>query len=201
MNLLAHLHLSDGSPGSMLGGVVADLVKPPQVAALPGDVQEGVRLHRLIDAFTDRHPLVQGSIGRIAAEWTWFSGIIIDIYYDHILARNWTRYSTEPLEAFADRCYDALDAGRPLVPPEAADFLLHFIEDDRLVKYATVKGIEDTLARVSNRIGVRMPRNAVRLEEAMPDLLAKDAHLADDFHAFYPELIAFAEGVKAEPPG
>jgi acyl carrier protein phosphodiesterase len=197
VNFLAHLHLSDGTPASMLGGVVADLLKQPQVAALPAEVQEGVRLHRLIDAYTDSHPVVRGSVSRIAAQWTWFSGIIIDVYYDHVLARDWTRYSTEPLEVFADRCYDALEGDLPLIPDEAARFISGFIEDNRLVKYATVEGITDTLARLSNRIARRMPKNAVRLEGAMPELLAKDDRLAADFHAFYPELVGHAARVKA----
>jgi acyl carrier protein phosphodiesterase len=171
-------------------------MKPREIAALPADVRAGVRLHRLIDSFTDNHAVVRGSITRIAEEWNWFSGIIIDIYYDHILARDWARHSAEPLETFAGRCYAALDAGRTVVTAEAAEFLLAFIEDDRLVKYATSKGIEDTLARVSNRIERRMPKHAVRLERAMPLLIEKDARLAADFHIFYPELVAHASRVK-----
>ena len=86
MNFLAHLHLSDGTPGSMLGGILADFVKGPDVAALPPDILAGVRLHRHIDAFTDRHAVVQRSIHRVSAKLGWFAGIVIDIYYDHVLA-------------------------------------------------------------------------------------------------------------------
>ena len=181
----------------MLGGVVADLMRPRDIDLLPPDVREGVRLHRLIDSFTDRHTVVRGSVARIAAGWTWFAGIIIDVYYDHLLARDWHHYCSEPLRAFADRCYAALDAGRDIVTPEAAGFLYHFVRSDRLVQYATVEGIADTLGRVSNRIAERMPKHAVRLEHAMPRLLELDAALAADFHAFYPELIAHADRVKA----
>ena len=97
MNFLAHLHLADPDPALMLGGVVADFARNPEVAALPADVQAGVRLHRLIDGFTDRHPVVHRSIGRVAGRLGWFAGIVIDIYYDHILARDWATYSAEPL--------------------------------------------------------------------------------------------------------
>src|SRR5205814_9853466 len=76
-------------------------------------------------------------------------------------------------------------------------FVRAFIADDRLLRYATAEGIAATLARLSDRIARRMPRHAVRLEAAMPDLLAADAELAADFHAFYPELIAFADRCKA----
>src|SRR5438477_7550679 len=133
----------------MLGGIVADFARPPVVATLPAAVQEGIRLHRLIDGFTDRHPIVQGSISRIAEKFHWFSGIIIDIYYDHILARDWSRYSAEPLEAFADRAYDAIEAQLEFIPEEGREFARRFIDDDRLVQYGTIEGITNTLSRVS----------------------------------------------------
>lgn len=197
MNFLAHLHLSDGTPSSMLGGIAADFVKPQEAANLPVDVRTGIRLHQLVDGFTDRHPVVQRSIGRIAGKYHWFSGIIIDVYYDHVLAREWTRYSVEPLRAFADRAYAALETLLPVAPDEAARFIRLFIGDDRLVRYATEDGIANTLARVSDRIAKRMPKRAIRLESAMPDLLAADVLLCDDFHTFYPELVTFADHCKA----
>ena len=197
MNFLAHLHLSDRSPGSMLGGILADIVRGPDVASLPADVQAGVRLHRLIDAFTDRHPVVMRSIGRVSDRLGWFAGIVIDIYYDHILARDWHRYEPEPLRAFADRAYRVFEEALPLLSEENAGRLHGYVVNDILVRYATADGIAEALARVSDRIARRMPTRAIRLEAAMPDLVAADAALAADFHAFYPELIAHADGVKA----
>lgn len=199
MNFLAHLHLSTGTPASMLGGVVADLMKPREISLLPDDVQAGVRLHRQIDAFTDSHALVRRSIGRIAADWHWFSGIIIDVYYDHLLARDWSCYSDEPLPHFAARCYQVLADGRSLLTPDAAEFLSNFIASDRLLSYATDDGIAETLGHLSNRIARRMPKHVVRLEDAMPMLRTRDAGLAADFHAFYPELMAFAGDVRTRP--
>lgn len=199
MNFLAHLHLSAGTPASMLGGIAADFVKPADVRLLPPDVQAGVMLHRQIDAFTDSHPRVRESIRRLPG-LGWLGGIVIDIYYDHLLARDFTRYSAEPLRAFANRAYAAL---APAVPTagDAAGFLRAMIADDRLVRYGTVEGIADTLARLSDRIARRIPRHAVRLEAAMPELLRQDAELEGDFHAFYPELIAHAAACKAAAAG
>ena len=192
VNFLAHLHLADPDPGLMLGGIVADFVRNPEIAVLPADVQAGVRLHRLIDSYTDSHPVVRGSVGRIAEKYGWFSGIIIDIYYDHILARGWARYSSEPLPKFAGRAYALLEGSLESVPEEPARFIRSFIDDDRLMRYATPEGIEDTLARVSRRIALRIPKKVIQLERAMPDLIASDERLTQDFHSFYPELIAFA---------
>ena len=89
----------------------------------------------------------------------------------------------------------------PYAPPEAAEFIRWMIEDDRLVRYSTREGIEDTLARLSRRIARRMPRNPVQLDRAMPLLDAQDSHLANDFHLFYPELREFAAKARSEIGG
>lgn len=192
MNFLAHLHLAAPGRGLMLGGVLADLLTPAEIAALPADVRDGVRLHRLIDGFTDRHPVVQRSIRRVSAGLGWFSGIVIDVYYDHLLARAWADYADQPLRGFADHCYALFHDAAPGLPTEGRRFAHHFAADDRLVRYGTVEGIAETLDRVSARIAARMPTRAVHLRDAMPALLAADAELAADFGVFYPELVAFA---------
>ncbi len=200
MNFLAHLHLADGDPGDMTGGVAADFVRNPDLHRLTPDVLRGVMLHRLIDGFTDRHPLTHRSISRVARQMGWYGGIVIDIYYDHILARDWSRYSGEPLAEFAARSYRVLDDGHAALPEDARDFIRRFVDEDRLNRYATRDGIEDTLARVSRVIAKRIPNRPVWLPDAMPVLIAKDAELVVDFHAFYPELMAFVAEHRGERP-
>ncbi len=192
MNFLAHLHLADGDAGDMTGGIAADFVRHPDLGKLAPDVLRGVMLHRAVDGFTDRNPLTHRSISRISKQFGWFAGIVIDIYYDHILARDWRAYSSEPLAAFAARSYAVLEDRHGALPEDARDFIRKFIDQDRLNRYATLEGIEDTLARVSHVIAERIPHRAMWLPDAMPLLVARDAELATDFHAFYPELVAFA---------
>jgi acyl carrier protein phosphodiesterase len=201
MNFLAHLHLADPDPGLMLGGVVADFARNPEIATLPEEVRRGVQLHRLIDGFTDRHPVVQRSVGRISPRMGWFSGIVIDIYYDYILGRDWERYSAEPLRAFADRAYGLLEGLYPVAPPDGQWFLRRLIDRDYLYGYSTTEGITLALDRVSRRIAERIPQKAIPLTDALPDLRAADAELAADFHTFYPELTAFAERSRREIAG
>jgi acyl carrier protein phosphodiesterase len=180
----------------MLGGVAADFVRNPDLPLLTADVLRGVRLHRLIDGFTDRHLITLRSISRVSRSLGWFGGIVIDIYYDHILAREWSRYSNEPLAEFAERCYRVLDSGFATLPDDARDFIRRFVDEDRLNRYATRDGIEDTLERVSRVIAKRIPHRAIWLPDAMPLLVSLDPELAGDFHAFYPELMAFAAEQK-----
>ncbi|MBY0460303.1 MAG: acyl carrier protein phosphodiesterase, partial [Gemmataceae bacterium] len=114
----------------------------------------------------------------------------------HVLARDWPRYSAEPLADFAARSYQVLEDHFAGLNEDARDFIRRFIDDDRLNQYATRAGIEETLARVSRVIAERIPTRAVWLPDAMPLLVSLDADLATDFHAFYPELIAFAGECK-----
>ena len=200
LNFLAHLHLADGDPGDMAGGVAADFVRNPDLPALAPGVLRGVMLHRLIDGFTDRHPLTLRSISRVSREFGWFGGILIDIYYDHILAREWARYSAETLPSFAARSYRVLEDHLVGLPVDASTFMRRFVDDDRLNRYATLDGIEDTLARVSKVIADRIPHRAMWLPDAMPLLISRDAEIATDFHGFYPELMAFATERKGNRP-
>jgi acyl carrier protein phosphodiesterase len=200
LNFLAHLHLADGDAGDMTGGVAADFVRNPDLHRLSPEVFRGVMLHRLIDGFTDRHPTTLRSISRVSRTMGWFGGIVIDIYYDHILAREWNRYSAEPLATFAARSYGVLDAGHAALPDDARKFIRRFVDEDRLNRYATLDGIEDTLDRVSKVIAERLPHRAIPLTRAMPILIERDADIAADFHEFYPDLMAFAAEQRLRPP-
>ena len=199
MNFLAHLHLAAPNPDAIVGNAIADLIRGPDLSLLPPTIQAGVRTHRKIDAFTDSHPVVNRSITRISERWGWFSGIVIDIYYDHILATEWPLYSDEPYRDFAERMYDVLEGAKPHVNAEGRHFLEKFRETDRLGQYATTAGITDTLLRVSERIAKRMPKRALPLADAMPELTAQHAELSDDFRAFYPELVRHAASLQGEP--
>ena len=192
MNFLAHLQLAPDDPGMQLGGVLADLVKGPDVARLPERIRAGVKLHRVIDAATDRHPATSRAIRRMAAEWGWFTGIVLDIHFDYLLACNWSDYSREPLRQFADRMYDVLQTGVQYAPPDGQQFLNGLIRTDRLVAYGTVEGLTETLTRTARRIEKRMPTRALPLGDAVPQLLALDVELTADFRELYQDLIQLA---------
>lgn len=198
MNFLAHLYLSADDPEAMVGNLVADFVKGPHLDKLSAGVMAGVRQHRSVDAFTDRHPVVQRSITRISKDWGWFSGIIIDVYYDHILAVDWSRYSAEPLRTFADRAYHLIREYAAYIPESAREYALRFVEADRLMSYAIPdgSGVERALNRLSVRIAERIPKRARQLDEAMPLLRATHAELASDFHGFFPQLVELARTWK-----
>ncbi len=196
MNYLAHLYLADPTPDSIIGNLLADLIKGNKIAGLPVGIQQGIKLHRQVDSFTDRHPIVQRSMCRISKNWGWFSGILIDVYYDHLLATNWTDYATEPLRDFIDRIHRCL-IGRADQIPHDQKLLLRLIESDRLYSYSSIAGIAEALRRLSDRIAERIPNRAIRLEQAMPELQRNRAGLEEDFRAFFPELRKYVQDLRS----
>jgi len=189
VNYLAHLFLSDPDLEALIGNLVADCVKGPAVLTLPPGIQRGIRQHRQVDLFTDRHPVVQRSITRISAEWGWFSGILIDIWFDHVLAGTWERWSTEPLRSFVDRMHVVCANEVEHLPFEGRDLIERLIETDRLYSYLTVEGITEALTRFSAFIRHRFPKKRIHLDEAVPDLLHHQEGLKEDFLEFFPTLI------------
>ena len=110
MNWLAHVFLSKPDIEFRLGNLLADLVKGRDRAGMSVAFLDGVRQHQAIDAFTDAHPVVHRSRARIGGDYGHATGILVDVFYDHFLALDWGRYSTEPLESFTARLYGDIRA-------------------------------------------------------------------------------------------
>jgi acyl carrier protein phosphodiesterase len=189
MNWLAHVFLSEPDAECRLGNLLADRIKGKARRGLPAGVLRGMACHQAIDAFTDFHPLVHHSKRRIRDEYDRYAGILVDVFYDHVLAREWSRYADVPLEQFTAEVYDSLRAGAATLPEELRAALERMAAEDWLGSYRHVAGIEATLRRLSARIAARL-RRPVALEDAVAELTAHYDGLAEDFAGFFPELRA-----------
>lgn len=196
MNYLAHVFLAENEPQSILGNLMADVLRRQDFDRLPVGIQIGIRQHRQIDSFTDRHPVVQRSIRRLKATWGWFGGIIIDVYYDHLLTENWDHFSEESLREFCDRINDILRDQLPNLPGEGKFLAQKLIENDRLYSYTSLDSISFALANISERVTERMPKHKVHLQDALPELQAAHKELSADFMEFFPTLISFSDSLK-----
>lgn len=187
MNWLAHLYLSEPDAEARLGNLLADFIKGRERQGLSPRMQHGIRCHQAIDAFTDYHPVVQRSKGRIGPEHRRFAGILIDIFYDHFLARNWACYTAMPLETFTGEVYQSLLAFAAHLPGEAGKAIQRIAAHDLLGSYQHLEGIEETLKRLSRRLAQRWQR-VIALEEAIEDLRTHFDALESDFRDFFPQL-------------
>ncbi len=173
----------------MIGNLMADLVKGNAIDELPPAIREGVLLHRAVDTFTDAHPLHVLSRSRLGPRWSRVSGIVIDVYYDHILARDWVRYREIPLRQFLDSAYEQFLPHCHGLAEKYQIAAQGLVREDLMMSYAEEAGIERALTRISRRLR----GGAFSLEEAVSDLRRLDSELTGDFHGFFPELLDHAE--------
>ena len=188
MNFLAHLYLADDTPASMIGNLLPDLVRGRPDPALPAEVLRGVRRHRRVDAFTDTHPVFARSRARLRDRHGLFSGILVDVFYDHFLAVNWSRWHEQPLVDFIERAHGALTGHPHLMPPSMRPITRRMAEQDWLGSYASFEGLARTLGQMSRRFEARLER-PVRLAPAVDDLRRHYEGLTNDFDEFFPQLI------------
>src|SRR5579871_1256717 len=188
MNWLAHLYLSEPNPAFRIGNLLPDLVPASALSGLSSEYLRGAKQHRRIDAFTDTHPIVRRSISRVSPDFRRFGGILIDIFYDHFLARDWQDFSPIPLQIFASDIYDSFDRCRGEIPAEALIHLQHMRECNWLCAYREIEGISAAL----DRLGLRLKR-PVPLGSAISVLRNNYDDLQADFSAFFPELISHLE--------
>jgi acyl carrier protein phosphodiesterase len=187
VNHLAHALLSGDDDDRIAGSMMGDFLHGAIPATLPARVAQGIRLHRAVDVYTDSHPEVAALRARFAAPFRRYAGILLDVWFDHLLARDFARYAAEPLEPYAARFRALLDARRALFPPALQAFV-GFMHRHRLPQaYAEAT----TIARVLAGIGTRL-RRANPLADAMPALLADADALERGFRSFFPQLQAFA---------
>ncbi|TVP88617.1 MAG: DUF479 domain-containing protein [Pseudomonadaceae bacterium] len=186
MNFLAHLYLGPQAAQPALGSVLGDFVKGPVAGlALPLAVREGVWLHRRIDVFTDQHPLVMRSKQRISPLRRRYAGILVDMYYDHLLARHWARFHSEPLADYSAGMYRHLLSQRALMPEHARRVIERMAEHDWLSSYAQL----DNLHRAVDNLARRLTR-----ENALPGGVAE---LEADYAGFESDFLAFMPAVKS----
>jgi len=194
MNLLAHAVLSPSGPEDesiLVGNLVADWVKGRARRTLPHGIQAGFALHRRIDDFTDMHPLVESCSARLSEKWGRYSPVLVDIFFDHLLAANWRKHHAKPLTHFTRRVYEILRAHRLLLPDRANFAISHLIADDWFSSYTTLDGIRLTLTRMSARL-----RHDVELAPAVDDFYRHRDAFQEAFNRFIPEL---QHSVKAVP--
>lgn len=183
MNYLAHLYLSDGTSAGLTGGLLGDFMHGVDLSTFPADVREGVLRHRAIDAFTDAHPVARRSRSRISPAFSRFSGILIDVFYDHFLARHWARFSDQPLLEFSRQVYAALWEHEAVLPPRLRSILARMAEQNWLTGYAEVENIGRALAGLERRL-----RRASNLSNALDELTRQRDTLEADFLEFFPQL-------------
>lgn len=188
MNFLAHLYLSKDNNNILIGNFIADAVKGNKHKNYPREIEAGILLHREIDYFTDIHPIVKKSKRRLNLRYGHYKGVIIDIFYDHFLAKNWKHYSETPLEIYAENVYGLLQNNKEVFPEKMQKLLFYMVEDNWLVSNASIEGIGKILTGMNRR-----SKGISKMDLATEDLMEHYQDFESDFTSFFEELIQFSE--------
>jgi acyl carrier protein phosphodiesterase len=188
MNFLAHIYLSGDNEFVTIGNFIADGIRGKSYKKFPIDVQIGILLHRKIDTYTDAHPIVRQSTKRLHKNYSHYSGVIVDILYDHFLAKNWKDYSNVPLEVYVEQFYDSLEANFEMLPNRTQRMLPHMIADNWLLSYAKIEGIQRVLDGMNRRT-----KNVSGMNTATNELKQYYTEFENEFTSFFEELRAFTK--------
>lgn len=183
MNFLAHIYLSGENDLIKIGNFMADGIRGKQFEHFPADVQKGILLHRFIDTYTDSHDIFRQSTKRLHEKYHHYSGVIVDIIYDHFLAKNWTKYSDEKLEGFINRFYRSLHENYTILTEKTQDIMPYMIERNWLLSYQTVEGIHQILAQMDRR-----SKNISKMQFASGDLREFYTEFEQEFTLFFEDI-------------
>ena len=186
MNYLAHLLLAGENEELIIGNFIADHVKGNRVEQFGPGIRKGIKMHRAIDEFTDRHPQVQKSILRLRPVYRKYSGVIVDMFYDHYLAAGWKEYSSMELHSFTQSRYAILKKHDGILPARSQHILHYMTRYDWLGSYSEPEGLQQALTGMSNRTTF-----VSRMEYAVEDLKKCYNCYQEEFRKFFPELQAF----------
>jgi acyl carrier protein phosphodiesterase len=193
MNFLAHAILSGNDDELLIGNFIADAVKGKQYDRYSMGIRKGILLHREIDSFTDHHPEFLRSKARIMPEYGRFSGIVVDIYYDHFLARKWNDYTEKDLSEFVLHIYRLMLQNYDLLPLRSRRILPYMIIHNWLVGYSRFGDLQ----WVFNGMSRRTNRYHSGMENAVKSLRDHYDAFERDFTRFFPEMLSHAEKTRA----
>lgn len=183
MNFLAHIYLSGNNDLLKIGNFMADSIRGHSYDVYPMEIQKGILLHRSIDSFTDMHPVYRQSKHRLHEKYGHYSGVIMDIFYDHFLAKNWKTYSDVKLEEYAQTFYKLLQDNYDILTEKAQGMLPYMMGRNWLVSYASIAGLEMIMFQMDHRT-----KNRVAMHESIVELHQYYTEFENEFTIFFEEL-------------
>ena len=194
MNHFAHCLLAQANADSIVGNLLGDFARGLQLESLPPAIRAGLDNHRAVDRFTDSHAFVVEMKQQFSQRRRRFAGIALDIYFDHLLIKNWDDLEEGDLQQVIETIYQHMSAGHSRMPnPRMQQTTRSIVQHDWFGSYRHVDGIAHAIDRVAARI--RFPNT---FDNAIEDLLANHQKIEAGFLAFYPELKAHVKELALE---
>ncbi|MBC7487868.1 MAG: DUF479 domain-containing protein [Cytophagaceae bacterium] len=194
MNFLAHQFLSGNNNDLKIGNFIADSIKGTPPDSFGPGVLKGIKLHRRIDSYTDSHPIVLRSIKRLRERHGKFAGVVVDICYDHFLAKNWKQYYDDELWEYVNGCYALMLKHKEELPARIQEMLPYMIKGNWLYNYRTLDGIDRVFKGMARR--TQFDSN---MSSAMKDLWMDYQEYEAEFTEFFPEIRAYVQSLLDDP--
>lgn len=184
MNLVAHQLLSFNNPEWQIGNHLGEVVKGKNYDQYSSEIAKGIKLHRFIDSFTDSNDIVKKSTLKFHSKYKKYSPVLIDIFYDYFLIKNWEKYAETDFLNFKNSVYKLLGSHTHIYPKKLAISTNAMIKHDWLEKYTTLDGIEITLKNLSKKTTF-----VNNMHMAVKDLYIQEESLNKEFNLFFPTII------------
>jgi acyl carrier protein phosphodiesterase len=183
MNFLAHIYLSGDNDLIKIGNFMADGIRGKHYETFPMEIQKGIILHRAIDTFTDAHPVFRTSTKKLHQRYHHYAGVIVDVFYDHFLSKNWANYSNENLDDYIQRFYRTLNDNKEILTEKTIYLMPYMIKQNWLLSYQTVKGIDSILTQMDSRT-----KNQSKMRFASEELQESYLEFEQEFTVFFEDL-------------
>lgn len=198
MNYFAHLYLAQPTSDSFLGNLLGDFRKGTNVTTYPIAVQAGLKNHIMVDNYTDNHRLIKDAKKLFSRETRRFSGVALDVLFDHYLINDWQQYHTTDFEVFKRDCYRLLASRLGVMPEPMHRVMTSVIERDWFAHYATQAGTLQAIENIAKRI--RFPNRFASISE---EVAYNDKELKQRFREFFPQLVeeVHRQGIETTQSG
>lgn len=157
MNYLGHLFIADKDPLFQCGVFMADFIKGNKYVNYPKKIQNGILFHRATDTFTDQSPILKNLKNRLYPSVGKYAGVVLDVYIDHVLAKNWDTFNNQPLTAFVKETHLTLATNQHYLPWVGKYLFIKMFLGNWLLSYQGFKGFEHALSGMSMRPRVHRP--------------------------------------------
>lgn len=184
MNYLAHAFLSKNNKELLIGNFIADHIRGNNFETFSPGIVAGIQLHRRIDTFTDAHPLFKKSKRVFYNGFEKYSGVLVDIYFDHFLAKNFEKHAQIDLSHFSKKVYDVYSSHRHIIPQSSSRFLDYLIQNNVYYSYSQIEGIQTVLNHLSQRI-----KNKSQLDDSIVLFKQNYDEIESNFDSFFKDVL------------
>jgi acyl carrier protein phosphodiesterase len=188
LNYLAHAYLSFGDPKVLVGNFIGDFVRDPIETVYEREIVNGIRLHREIDRFTDRHPVVKEAQSILKPDYGRYASVITDMYFDYFLCKYWNNYHHQPVELFAQETYETLESFKEILPAKFLKVFGNLRNYNFLAGYGDLEFLQSALAGMAKRT-----KFDSKMETAHIFLKENHEFFRIHFGIFFDDLVQFSQ--------